>query len=519
MTSPAVRIREELRSYSWRIRIWRGLQLSLWSILGAQILFVGAALSREGTSLVDVLQADAIVLGAAAAICGLVGFLSPLPRVTVARFLDAALGLKERVQTALELDDRNPFAKIVSADALDHLRHAATSGYHAALFKNLQWRWPLVVCVAGAAILMANPMARSLLSPQSSGDTVQTRMNQSPAESKSAIAASENRPLTANINAKILTADPEFRDTPIAAEPMDFESFVGSGGDDLEFLDAKPGSTNGSSPASMARMKTDNSPPSFEAGSSSTEDRSERMANLEALLSKTSKGSQSGQKKSGDKAGSGTASDAEAGDGDPTSDESSAQAQQHANAAPVAQSDKGLAKESLAPDKETEGTLSSEEIQAPSRAATKPLDGDDTQTARYGGGQYPHNAPGAGFPDWMRGDEDPHFMDAGQGEGKSTGKTSGQAGVGHAVPKKGPEGEKENVRTAEDLFLPGKRSRDGEKTSYDTEALAPASKSSSAVPEDTLATKYAAQAEEQMSRNHVPLELRAQVRAYFSEIK
>jgi hypothetical protein len=459
------------------------------------------------------------VLGATAAICGLIGFLAPLPRATVARFLDASLGLKERIQTALEVDGRSPFAATISADALHHLHRSSISECHAALFKNLQWRWPLFACFAGVAMLAANPMVRSLLSPQSSNEVERTKTNQSSPEAKSALAASESRPLTANINAKILTAAPEFRDTPIAEEPMDFESFVGSGGDDLEFLDAKPGSVNGSSPASLARMKADNSSRSFETGSSSGEDRSERMSNLEALLNRASTASRSGQNKSGDKAGSGAASEAEAGEGASASDAPKPQAQHHANAAPIAQSDKGMAKESLAPDKETEGTLSSEEIQAPSRAATKPLDGDDTQTARYGGGQFPHNAPGAGFPDWMRGDEDPHFMDAGQGEGKSTGKTSGQAGVGHAIPKKGPEGEKENARGAENLFLPGKRSHDGEETSYDTEALAPASKSSSEVPEDTLTTKYAAQAEEQMSRNHVPLELRAQVRAYFAEIK
>jgi hypothetical protein len=140
------------------------------------------------------------------------------------------------------------------------------------------------------------------------------------------------------------------------------------------------------------------------------------------------------------------------------------------------------------------------------------------QTARFGGGQYPHNAPGAGFPEWMRGNEDPHFMDAGQGEGASTGKTSGQAGVGHALMNKGLESPTLKLPSIKNLFLPG-QIQDGEQTSYETDMLAPGAGSSLNVPYTNVLTQYEFQAEAQISRNHVPFAFRTQVKAYFSRIK
>jgi hypothetical protein len=109
-------------------------------------------------------------------------------------------------------------------------------------------------------------------------------------------------------------------------------------------------------------------------------------------------------------------------------------------------------------------------------------------------------------------------MDAGQGEGENTGKTSGQPGVGHAAMKEGPASDTVTPPKPKDIHLSGQL-QPGDQVSYDTDALGPGADSLSRASYKEVPTEYEFQAEEEMSRDQVPFPYRAQVKTYFSNLR
>ena len=304
-------------------------------------------------------------------------------------------------------------------------------------------------------------------------------------------------------------------------DPRDFASFVSSGDDRLKLLEAhgeesSPGDAQ--KPIRIQPQAPSQAAPGFESDGPSNSEVSTRMTEFEEAMKRSSAAAQEKGAAQQQTARASSPADSDEHKAKASGVEAPVQAPQaETSSANAEEQGKGASKEAATPANETPGTPSSHNVETPSRGPAKPTHDPDMQTARFGGGQYPHNAPGAGFPDWMRGDADPHFMDAGQGEGASTGKTSGQAGVGHATLNTGPELPTLDLPSMQDLHVSG-HLQQGDRSTYETEMLGRGDGDSAKVKDSDILAQYQFRAEEQMSRNQVPPIFREHVQNYFARI-
>jgi hypothetical protein len=521
MTDEKSVLLHQLKVRSWNLRWWRGLQLAIWCALGVQLAMIVLIPMREIAGLPRPAYVYFLASIVALGIGGTIGLLAPLSTNLTARFLDAKFHLQERVQSALELvqrADAAPSTYLVQ-DAIQSLEQNTQRGPLAGL-RALSLGLPGTAMLVAILVLGLPPIPPS---PWGVSKTelpgVQPGQPPLAEKAESQAPGRDEGDIVVAPHAQVIAAQVAFKDSIIGAEPPDFLSFIKSGDDHLRLL-APEG--QGSSPQPRARPipvqpqeQSRSGATGFESGGLSPEEASARMTEFEDAMQLSSAAArENGQDRPSLPPG-------------PSSSESASKATP-SGAAEVSvpgtaaqketqEQEKGATKEAMSPAREAPGTPSSDDIQRPGLSPTNSTD-QDQQAARFGGGQYPHNAPGAAFPKWMQGDEDPHFMDAGQGEGASTGKASGQAGVGHAMLNKGPESPTLRLPRITDFYLPG-QTQDGDRTSYETEMLGRGAPSQPSIEHTNVLAQYEFQAEEQMSRNQVPLAFRAQVQNYFSRIQ
>jgi hypothetical protein len=515
-----------LTIHSWALRSWRSLQFAIWCTLGVQLAMIVLIPMRKVLDIQEHVYMYVCASIAAFVIGGALGLLMPLSHYLVATVIDAKFQLKERVQSALEFLQRDDLAltKPLIRDAIQSLERTRSQESKLGV-KECAWQSLVAGVLIAASLLTLPPIPAALFSKRSMLETSGTQTVPEPAVklAKSQGSNDDEGSEPTPLSGQTVAAKATFKDSTISSEPPDFVSFVKSGDDRLKLLDpGRNASTAGPRPKPVKlapQRQGQGGESSFEPASFSAEEATERMSKLEKIMKQSGAAAQEREKDQakGEKIPGGHPSDTQ-----PTSPAPDASSQASAGKSrsqdEAKTGEKGLAKKSATPAEDSQGTPSSDQVETPNRSPAKQKYDQDMQAARFGGGQYPHNAPGAGFPDWMRGNQDPHFMDAGQGEGPSTGKTSGQAGVGHALLNEGLESQTLKLPSIRNLYLPGQL-QDGEQSSYETDMLSPGAESSLNVPYSNVLTQYEFQAEEQMSRNHVPFAFRTQVQAYFSRIR
>jgi len=517
----------ELKIHSWTLRGLRSLQFAIWCALGAQLAMIILIPMRQVLDIHDQTYVYYVSASIAALVAGgALGFLLPLSHHRVAAAVDSRSQLQERAQSAVEFLDRDdlPLAKLLTQDAIQSLEGSRSRRKTTGWGAPSDWRSLLAATLAAAFLLAIPPVPAGLLK----GSTIEIAKPETGSAPGSETAAARTpqegeKRGSSRASGPTVTTKATFKDTALASEPPDFVSFVRSGDKRLGLLEPERNASATEARPEPIRMAPqehgEGGEAGFEAGSLSAEEATERMTEFEKVMKRSSAAA---QKRGADQAKDENIPAGDSADTKTTLPAPDASAQARAGKSSphdeAERGEKGPEKKPATPEGDSPGTPSSDQVEAPEPSAAKQGDDQDMQTARFGGGQYPHNAPGAGFPDWMRGNQDPHFMDAGQGQGPSTGKTSGQAGVGHALLNKGVESPTLELPSIKNLFLPG-QIQDGEQTSYETEMLSPGTGSSPSVPYTNVLAQYESKAEEQMSRNHVPFAFRNQVKAYFSRIR
>ena len=487
----------KLNEASRRVRLLRAAAGAVRAVLVAQVILIPLILLKQvlpvhpGWYLLIML-----LLVAAAALFGL---LAPLPLLKVARLLDARLDLKDRLQSALEFRDRRD---LLMVRALIKDAAAKAAGIKAAeafpLRVSREARYfPLVVAVAVALLWL--PGLPILWLPWIGTAAVQT------AETAESESSRETDP-SETVDTETLLDPPKvaqrqplddlkvaFKDTPFATRPPDFVGFLEASDQRLKLLDpATPlpdlqrDYTQDPFQVSVRRMPEGGL--EFKANRVSREEATERMEEFASLW----------------------------GPGRPQSPRAEALEPPAASKNP--KGDDGKAEDQRPDDtKGQEGGPSVRQMED-ERTAQKLQEKGDRNVKRYGGGKNPHEGPGGVLPPWLQGPEDPHFLDAGTGEGEGTGKKSGQPGSGHAGETKGPESPRLDVRSEAQLRLRGQL-QEGYQDSYDTDLPGLGAKVSSRVPHLEMRAKYSRMAEETLSKEQVPLEYHEQVKRYFSAIE
>jgi hypothetical protein len=516
--STETRLLSGLDAFAWQFRgakcLRRALQFALVSQV-AMILLIPARdilAIQHITALYVVMFVSALVLGA------VVEALSRLSRHEVARRLDARFDLQERLQTAVEVYQRDELqlARLLIRDAASVLERVKCQRSATTVRLPVE-AYYLLAAAAIAGLLLCLPAIPAMMRAKESvvlahGADGPHHKNQNHAQ---------NQDNAARLNAKsiqVAIGKTAFGDTVFASKPPDFASFV-KRDDRLGLLspNRKGADTdNKPSPYQISLNQEHGETTAFEPDTVSADEASERLSVIEQLSNNFGSASDAGadpqnQSRSdvGSSSDSATSHGSDAAERQGTKNEPDLE---RANGRNAERSEKG------ANDPKSSAGTPSGQIQAPARTHTGIVRDPNISGPRFGGGQYPHNAPGAGFPEWLRGPEDPHFMDAGQGEGENTGQSSGQPGVGHATMKEALENDTIIPTQPKDIHLSG-RLHAGDQVSYQTNSLGPGAVSSPRASYKEVPTEYEFRAEEEMSRDQVPSPYRAQVKTYFSHLR
>jgi hypothetical protein len=475
--------------------------------------------ARDILAIQQVNHVYVVVLTAALILGAVFEALSPLSRHDIARSLDAKCNLQERLQTALEVYQRDDvqLARLLISDAVAALGRMKSE--RLSTTERLPAEGYYFLATAAIALLLLYLPAIPAQHPAKGSGILTHRTDGMSQKDAKKPADQDNGARPHEAVSQVSLGKPTFSDTVFASEPPDFASFVKSGGDRLNLLDPnRKNSKKGGkpSPYQVSLRQRHGETTAFESDTVSAEEASERVTVVEGLSKRSGNGSQ----RPGETHRQSTSAAASSGDA-ATSEGASASERHGVTKEPDLQGPTGGGSEGGekgANDPKGSTETPTGQIQAPAGSPNRYLGDTNIHGPRFGGGQYPHNVPGAGFPESLRGPEDPHFMDAGQGEGENTGKTSGQPGVGHAKLKEGAANDAITLPEPKDIRLSGQL-QPGNQVSYETDTLGPGAESSPRVSFKEVPTEYEFQAEEEMSREQVPFSYRAQVKAYFSNLR
>ena len=395
--------------------------------------------------------------------------LSPLSRHDIARSLDARYDLQERLQTAVEVHQRDDvqLASLLISDAVRVLERIKS--VRLSTTARLPAEGYYLLATAGIALFLLWVPAIPAPQPAKGPGILTHQMDGMSHKDTKNSADQDNVAKLNGVGNRVSMSKPTFSDTALASEPPDFASFVKSGGDRLNLLDPNRKSSemgDKPSPYQISLRQEHGETAAFEPDTLSAEEASERITVVEGLSKRSGNASQRpGQTQGQSRSDAGSSGDAAA------SERSNASEQQVATKEPD-DTTGGGSDEKGANDPNGAAETPSGQIEQPARSPYSHTRDPNVHGPRFGAGQYPHDAPGAGFPEWLRGPEDPHFMDAGQGEGENTGKTSGQPGVGHAAMKEGPASDTITPPKPKDIHLSGQL-QPGDQVSYETDTLGP----------------------------------------------
>ncbi|MGI9303220.1 MAG: hypothetical protein ACR2RB_11000 [Gammaproteobacteria bacterium] len=493
-THYASRLLAQLKEAARRIRLLRAIAGAARAALFVHIVLLPLLVLKE----VSQFPAEwyLIVLLLSAMTGALIGLMAKLSLLTVARRLDARLGLKERLQSAHEFRvcPERPLVGALIQDAAARAEQInAAKAFPLALPHDARYL-PLVLGF-GVILLWLPALPIPGLSAIDTGDgqLPETARAESAGKTDRSGGNAEETPQPESQRGQHQTLEDHrvaFKDTPFAAQPPDFVSFLNSSDDRLSMLDPSQSPPDPNQRAGQDPYRVSFEPieagRTFESSQFSEQDANERVQELANIRDRPPT-QDSGEEKQGAKppqpTGGGTSRDDRRGDSE-------------TSPYPGADQQKEDAKET---------------------GLQRRQHGDVTGK-RFAGLQYPHDAPGTGLPPWLKGPNDPGFQDAGPGSADSTGKTSGQPGVGHSMMTEDPETQRIDVRAEQNLQVRGQRG-EGPQVSYDTSLLGPGATVSSRLPYQRRRTSYTRGAEDVLSKEWVPFDYREHVKGYFSGIE
>ncbi|MGI9332039.1 MAG: hypothetical protein ACR2RL_02680, partial [Gammaproteobacteria bacterium] len=383
----------------------------------------------------------------AAALSGAVhAGIAALPLIDVARHLDARLGLQERLQTAWEFRGQEPSSMVQALidNAAAACARASSSRLGSLVLPRNARYLPIVLAVAATLIWLPGvPMPYST-APDVAGlpiDGVDSLEDPQPLDrldDRDPEDPTKKTRLESTVKPNVQFKDSQFRDTPLDPKPPDFLGFIERGDARFSLLSAAPAMPTGDdvAPFQIELTQASHESSSLQTQQVQRQEVADRIEELEHLWG------------SGQSPGSGGERLAHESSAEPAGGSSGTQenANEHrAPAAPIGLPLTGADENSHARREE-----------------------ENEQRERFGGVQYAHDAPGTGLPPWLRGPRDPHFQDAGIGSAESTGKTSGQPGVGHSLRTHAPADPRIDAGGTENLRVRG-RMRPGEQDAYDTD--------------------------------------------------
>ena len=516
------RLLSRLDEFAWQLRGPKCFRRALEFALISQIVMILVIPARDILAIQHIVALYVFVIAAALVLGAVLETLSRLSHYEIARRLDAKFDLQERLQTAVEVYQRNDLqrdelqmARLLILDAaavLERAKHqepATTARLPVEAYY-------LSAAAAIAGLLLCLPAIPTMVPTKESIALV----HQADWLHQSGQNKAQNRDDVARLDAtsdQVSIGVPTFADTVFASEPPDFSSFL-KRDDRLGLLSPDRKGTepdNKTSPYQIALNQERRETAAFQPDAISPEEVSERLSVVKELSRNF--GSVSDARP--DPRGHSRPDVGSSSDSATTQRADSAAERQEATNGPALEREANAERsEKGANDPKGSAGTPSGQIETPATSHNSFLRDPSISGPRFGGGQYPHNAPGAAFPEWLRGPEDPHFMDAGQGEGENTGKSSGQPGVGHATMKEALGNQMIIPPQPKDIHLNG-RLQSGDQVSYLTNSLGPGAESSPRASYKEVPTEYEFRAEEEMSRDQVPSPFRAQVIAYFSHLR
>ena len=517
-------IQKTLVTAARRLRVAWASEIAVRLALIAHVVLIPLLLVRQLISLT--LAGYFVILVVVVAVGASVGWLLRLSMLEVARLLDARLGLKERLQTALEIrgHETGPVAVALYADA------SAVAGrinVEDAVPLKMPQHAPylaLVFLVAGILMFLPPVTVRGLVAGEE--PTTETPVSYGvPAEEPTITGIIEHSGPPASLSPRN-EVEVAFRDSSFLTKPPDFNSFLTQGDDDLSLLGrdiALSEPMHDHKPYKVSPQLLQTGPKESTTRQDSGKQAAEGNKEVETLLGLSAPEKDTGDLSQapgdrqemnsldttmGNSAGAGDAqhNSPEIPAGPDTSTPDSLPKQLTG----IANDEHGLPKASI--------ITSEVRPQSSASQAPKSTDHDETEnkTTRFGGGQRKQKAPTLGeIPPWLDGPEDLGFQETGTGQGESKGNTSGQPGTGHAKRIKGDETPRLIEKRVDDLRLSG-RSKDGDKPSYDTNLPGFGLRVASRVPYQELHVKYRRLAEEVLLKERVPANLRDYVKRYFS---
>jgi hypothetical protein len=520
VVSTKTRLLSGLDAHAWGLRGPRCLRRALQFALALQIPMILLILTRDILAIQHVAYLY-VIMSTAAIVLGIVWeALSPLAPYDIACSLDARWGMQERLQTAVEVHRRDDvqLADLLISDAVGALERMKSEKLCTAAKLPVEGYY-LLATVGIASLLLCLPGIPATQPGNGAGFWTPRMSRMWHKDTKKPTDRDrENVARLKRSNSQISIGKPIFSDTNFASEVPDFASFVKSGGDRLNLLDPnRKNSHMGDKrrPYRVSLRQEHKEITAFEPDTVSAEEASERITVVDDLSKRSGDSSQHHEEIAGQsRSDTGASSDAARAERSNVLEQQGAKGPGGQDA--TASDSKGA--EQVAHDQNGSAESRSGQIEAPALSPNGHIRDPDIRQPRFGGGQYPHNAPGAGFPEWLRGPEDPHFMDAGQGEGENTGKTNGQPGVGHAAMKEGAANTTIIPPEPKDIHLTGQL-RPGDQVSYETDTSGPGAESLPRTAYKRVPNEYEFQAEEELSRDRVPFSYRAQVKTYFSNLR
>jgi hypothetical protein len=553
MTAPAMtsdagtRLLQRLRPLAHRIRLHDGQRLvvhTLWLPLLATVLALFAG------RLFPIARYDTWAwLPPIVWLMGVLGYslLHPLPAIRVAQRTDVALGLRDRLATALELnrdlpDRRLRFNKqLVARQRADALAVADT--VEPARAFPLRWPWrPLAAaagCLVAAALLtyLPNPMDAILAERAAIAAEAEAQ-----AEEVDAIAAelAENEMLDPEAREELLRRLREAAEA-LRANPGDREEALADLAELEDQLRRRLDPQNAARQAALDGLAADLSALAGQTDSDPTLDEAARL--LEELAAQASEMSPSQRS-----ALAQTLSDAGArlAGTDPDLAGTLSQLAQKVRSGEVTASDAQSAAEGLN-QAAADGALQEALAEALNQAressdalagAGQPgnrgqASGESSQGESQNGGQGEEGGVGEG-----NGGGEGEGQGQGQGQGTSGGGGGTTAPSGSPSTRQGRAGRPSDPNQAYEIsdeetivapwqqgepgdpdFLPGRQTGQGEETVRENQQPQPGAPGAAAVPYADVYPSYAAAAAEAIERDYVPTGLRDYVREYFSRLE
>jgi hypothetical protein len=518
VVSTETRLLRGLDAYAWWLRGPKCLRRALQFALASQVTMIFLIPARDILVIQHVTYLYVVITGCALVLGTVFEALSPVSHHDIARSLDASFALQERLQTAVEVHQRDgiQLKGLLISDAVSVLERLKPERLSATAKLSAEGYY--LLATAGIALLLLYLPAMPVPQPGKRASALTHRVGgMSHKDAKKPTDRDHDNVARLNRSAsQVSIGELIFSDSNFVSEPPDFASFVKSGGDRLNLLDPdRKTSDMGDKPRLyQVPLQDHRENAAFEPDAVSAEEASERITVVEGLSNRLGNASQhhgENQRQSRSDGASNAAARSERSnvpkqEGVKEPDLRGATASSPKEAEQVAQDPTGAAE------------TRSKQIEAPALTPNSHIRDPDIIGPRFAGGPYPHNAPGAGFPEWLRGPEDPHFMDAGQGEGDNTGKTNGQPGVGHAAMEDGKANNTIMPTEPKDIHLTGQL-QPGDQVSYETDTSGPGAESLPRASYKQIPTEYEFHAEEELSRDRIPFSYRARVKAYFSTFR